>query len=58
MTKDSENRKCIVSGQVLDKEHLLRFTVLDNGQLIPDFKKKLPATYFPLLSTKTFFPKA
>ena len=42
MTKDSENRKCIVSGQVLDKEHLLRFTVLDTGQLIPDFKKKLP----------------
>ena len=42
MTKDSENRKCIVSGQVLDKEHLLRFTVLDDGQLIPDFKKKLP----------------
>ena len=42
MTKDSENRKCIVSGQVLDKEHLLRFTVLDDGQLVPDFKKKLP----------------
>lgn len=42
MTKDSENRKCIVSGQVRDKEHLLRFTVLDTGQLIPDFKKKLP----------------
>ncbi len=44
MTTNSENRKCIVTGKVLNKQDLLRFTVLPDGQLIPDFKKKLPGT--------------
>lgn len=35
-------RKCIVTGQILEKEQLLRFTVLPDGTVIPDFKKKLP----------------
>ncbi len=42
MNKDSKNRKCIVTGNVQDKTNLLRFTILPDGQLIPDFKKKLP----------------
>ena len=41
MTKETV-RKCIVSGEVLEKENLLRFTVTPDGQLVPDFKKKLP----------------
>ena len=44
MNTNSENRKCIVTGQVQDKTNLLRFTVLPDGQLVPDFKKKLPGT--------------
>lgn len=44
MNTNSENRKCIVTGQVQDKINLLRFTVLPDGQLVPDFKKKLSGT--------------
>lgn len=44
MKKDGEKRKCIVSGKVLEKNLLLRFTVLPDGHLVPDFKKKLPGT--------------
>lgn len=44
MKKDGEKRKCIVSGKVLEKDFLLRFTVLPDGHLVPDFKKKLPGT--------------
>ena len=34
-------RKCIVCGEIKEKEQLLRFAVLPNGQVVPDFKKKL-----------------
>ena len=40
--KTEEERKCIVSGEILEKANLLRFTVLSDGRLIPDFKKRLP----------------
>lgn len=39
--KDLVTRKCIVSGEILGKEELLRFVVLE-GVLLPDFSKKLP----------------
>lgn len=38
----AEERKCIVCGEVLEKENLLRFTVTPDNQVVPDFKKKLP----------------
>lgn len=41
MKSETEIRKCIVLGGVEDKENLLRFTEA-NGQIVPDFNKKLP----------------
>ena len=40
--KAEETRKCIVCGEVLPKECLLRFTQTPDNQIVPDFKKKLP----------------
>lgn len=40
MLKELETRKCVVSGDVMPKEMLLRFTVLPDGRLLPDFAKK------------------
>lgn len=40
--KAEETRKCIVCGEVLPKEDLLRFTLTPDNQIVPDFKKKLP----------------
>lgn len=42
MKHDSEIRKDIVSGKVMEKEGLLRFTITPDHQAVPDFKKKLP----------------
>ena len=38
--KVEEERKCIVSGEVMEKIDLLRFTATPDGLIIPDFKKK------------------
>ena len=40
--KAEETRKCIVCGETLPKENLLRFTLTPDNQIVPDFKKKLP----------------
>ena len=40
--KAEETRKCIVCGEVLPKEKMLRFTLAPDNQIVPDFKKKLP----------------
>ncbi len=58
MKKDSENRKCIVTGKVLEKTNLLRFTVLDDGQLVPDFKKKLSGTGIYVSASKDILSTA
>lgn len=42
MKTDDVLRKCIATGQILEKDKLLRFTVTPDLQVIPDFKKKLP----------------
>lgn len=34
-------RKCIVCGEVFEKEKLLRYTATPDGYIVPDFKKKL-----------------
>lgn len=36
---EAENRKCIVLGEVEDKDNLLRFTEID-GNIVPDFNKR------------------
>ena len=41
MEKEVE-RKCIVTGEVKEKDDLLRFTLTPDGEVIPDLKKKLP----------------
>lgn len=41
MKNGVDTRKCIVSGEAMEKEGLLRFTVVDN-LLVPDFAKRLP----------------
>ena len=39
---DDITRKCIVTGEVKDKSHLLRFIVTPDKILVPDLHKKLP----------------
>lgn len=42
MKQETEDRKCILTGEVKSKDELLRFTLISGGRVIPDFKKKLP----------------
>ena len=51
-------RKCIVTGQISEKENLLRFTVTPDGQLVPDFKKKLPGKGVYVVNRKTALQEA
>lgn len=39
MKQETENRKCIVCGEVKEKELLLRFTLAPDNQVVPDFRK-------------------
>ncbi len=41
MAEELENRKCVLTGEIKSKSDLLRFTLLRDGTLIPDFNKKL-----------------
>lgn len=41
MAEELENRKCAFTGKTKSKSELLRFTLLKDGNLIPDFNKKL-----------------
>ena len=40
MKKTDTTRKCIVTGNILEKDKLLRFCVGPDNEIIPDFKKK------------------
>lgn len=42
MKLETEDRKCILTGDVKDKSDLLRFTLVPGGIVVPDFKRKLP----------------
>ncbi len=44
--QETENRRCIVTGEVKDKSALLRFTMVNDGMIVPDFKKKLKGRGF------------
>lgn len=51
-------RKCIVSGQILEKEQMLRFTVTPDGLVVPDFKHKLPGRGIYVMNAKSALQKA
>ena len=51
-------RKCIVSGKVLEKDKLLRFTTMPDGLVIPDFKKKLPGKGVYVTNSKKLLTEA
>lgn len=53
MVKELETRKCIITGQVTNKENLLRFVVLEDGRFLPDFNKKLGGRGVYLSNSKT-----
>ena len=56
--KQDTTRKCIVTGQILEKENLLRFVVTPDDQVVPDFKKKLPGKGVYVVNAKTSLQKA
>ena len=56
--KQETTRKCIVTGEILSKESLLRFVALDNNLIVPDFKKKLPGKGIYVKNAKTLLQKA
>ena len=58
MKQETENRKCIVCGEVKEKELLLRFTLALDNQVVPDFKKKLPGKGIYVSVSKTALQKA
>lgn len=52
-------RKCIVSGEIKSKDELLRFTRNpETGEVIPDFKKKLPGKGVYVSISKTMLTQA
>ncbi len=52
MSQELENRKCILTGSVQNKEDLLRFVLLKDGTLLPDFDKKLSGRGFYFSNSK------
>ena len=56
--KKETTRKCIVTGKVFEKETLLRFVVLPDGTVVPDFKKKLPGKGVYVSNQKKLLQKA
>ena len=51
-------RKCIVTGQILDKGQLLRFTLTPDNEIVPDLKKKLPGKGVYVVNSKKALLKA
>lgn len=58
MKQETEERKCIVTGDVKEKDELLRFTVIPGAKIVPDFKKKLPGRGVFVSNSKTLLVKA
>lgn len=52
MAKETENRKCVLTGKILPKEELLRFVLLTDGTVLPDFNKKIDGHGFYLSVSK------
>lgn len=58
MVKTEEERKCIVCGEALPREELLRFTLTPDNMVVPDFKKRLPGRGIWVKNSKTVLEKA
>lgn len=58
MKQNDVERKCIVTGKILPKEQLLRFTVTPERLIVPDFKKKLPGKGIYVTNAKTVLQQA
>lgn len=52
MAKETEIRKCVLTGEVKPKEELLRFVLMQNGMILPDFNKKLNGRGFYISNSK------
>ena len=52
MTKEADCRKCVLTGVVKSKEELLRFVLLQDGTVIPDFNKKVSGHGFYISNSK------
>lgn len=52
MVKEAEIRKCVLTGEVKPKEGLLRFILLRDGTVLPDFNKKLDGHGFYISNSK------
>ena len=52
MTKVAETRKCVLTGKIMPKEELLRFVLMSDGTVLPDFNKKLGGHGFYLSNSK------
>ncbi len=53
MAAETETRKCVLTGKILPKSELLRFVLLKDGTVLPDFNKKLDGHGFYLSNSKT-----
>ena len=58
MIQEDTQRKCIVTGEVLDKDKLLRFVVGPDMMVIPDFKKRLPGRGVYVTNSRGLLQKA
>lgn len=56
--KQDTTRKCIVTGEILDKSQLLRFVAVDNVGIVSDFKRKLDGKGVYVTNSKTCLEKA
>lgn len=52
MAKEAEIRKCVLTGEVKPKDELLRFILLHDGTVVPDFNKKLGGHGFYISNSK------
>ena len=57
MQKELETRKCIITGEIKPKNELLRFTLLKNGDFIPDFNKKFSGKGIYVSNSKSILEK-
>lgn len=58
MANESDNRKCILTNEIRNKNKLLRFTVLPNGDFVPDFNKKFGGKGVYISNSKSILEKA
>lgn len=58
MKQEETTRKCIASGQLLEKDKLLRFVAAPGIGVVPDFKKRLPGKGVYVANSKTLLQKA